>query len=166
MTTALEQFKDLMDGEGGGDAVPELSEALVALLDATIEDADRLGIAEVGGLVGVSTDTLRYYEKAGLVTVPRNASGHRLYDKRAIGRVVFITRLRASDMPIRDIERYVRLVDEGPHTVPDRLELLLAHRDEVRRRLSDMRWALAIVDHKIATYGGGACCPPSPDERN
>ncbi|GAA1869432.1 MerR family transcriptional regulator [Myceligenerans crystallogenes] len=170
-TTALEQFRDLMAGDADGDPRAML-ETVVGLFDARFDGESELTIAEVSELVGVSADTLRYYERAGLVSVPRRSSGHRLYDRAAIGRVVFISRLRASDMPIRDIERYVRLVEEGEHTVPDRLGILLAHRERVRQRLADMRWALAIVDFKIDRYDGPAAgrapasCLPTSTERN
>jgi DNA-binding transcriptional MerR regulator len=71
---------------------------------------------------------------------------------------VFVTRLRASDMPIRDILRYVGLVRQGAGTEPERLALLQAHRARIVQRLQDMQAALAIVDYKITTYGG-ACAP-------
>jgi len=157
MTTALEQFRERMSAEDP-DSPPELNNELVRSLDPELAGADALTIAEVADLVGISTDTLRYYEKAGLVTVPRASSGHRLYDRTAIGRVVFITRLRAADKPIRDIEHYVALVDQGEATVPERLELMLTHRRRIERRISDMQWALAIVDYKINTYGGEYPC--------
>lgn len=119
---------------------------------AAIGPDERLTIAEVAAKAGISAHTLRYYERAGLLQVPRNESGYRLYTAADYGRVVFITRLRMTGMPIRDLQRYVRLVGEGEHTVPDRLALLQAHRELVRARIEDLTFALETVDHKIGTY--------------
>jgi DNA-binding transcriptional MerR regulator len=129
---------------------------LTAELVRDLEVPDRMAIAEVAALTGVSAHTLRYYERIGLVDVPRDAAGRRVYDRDALGRVVFITRLRDSDMPIAAIARYVELVKQGPETEPERLALLEAHREDILHRLHDLQAALAVVDYKITTYGG-AC---------
>jgi DNA-binding transcriptional MerR regulator len=75
-----------------------------------------------------------------------------LYDHEALARVVFLTRLRLSEMPISTIARYVELVEQGDETEPERLALLQAHRATIRRRMRDMQAALAVVDYKIAIY--------------
>ncbi|WGW11371.1 MerR family transcriptional regulator [Saxibacter everestensis] len=113
-----------------------------------------LSIATVAELLGVSTHTLRYYERIGLVRVQRDSSGYRSYDRTALARVNFITRLRMSDMPIRDIQRYVALVEEGDSSVPARLEILLNQRDRVRQQIADLQLSLAVIDYKVTTYGG------------
>ncbi|WP_199521754.1 MerR family transcriptional regulator [Jiangella anatolica] len=113
-------------------------------------------IAEVAGRTGVTAHTLRYYERIGLLDVGRDSAGRRHYSPGDVDRVVFITRLRQLDMPIRDVQRYFRLVDAGPHTEPERLALLSAHRDAVHARMEALRVALDVVDYKIAKYGGSA----------
>ncbi len=118
-----------------------------------------LTVAELADLVGVSGHTLRYYERIGLVTVDRDAAGHRRYGPQAIARVIFLTRLRLSGMPIADITEYVRLIDGGEATVPARLALLQAHRARTAAQIEELKYSLAVIDYKIATYGGtlGAC---------
>lgn len=153
MTSVLERLNDLIETVES-DQLPALTDELVALLDLPADLGDRLTITQVSELTGVSADTLRYYEKANLISAPRTAGGRRYYDREALGRVVFATRLRMADMPIRDIEQYVRLVDAGPHTIPERLELLNAHRARMLQRLRDLQFAIAVVDYKIKTYGG------------
>lgn len=153
MTSVLERLNNLLDTRPG-EEMPPLSDALVALLDLPGDLPDRLTITQVSELTGVSADTLRYYEKANLVRVPRSAGGHRSYDREALGRVVFVTRLRMADMPIRDIEHYIQLVDAGPDTVQQRLEFLQRHRARIEGELRDRQFALAVVDYKIKTYGG------------
>ena len=120
----------------------------------------RLPIAEVAELTGITAHTLRYYERIGLVDVPRDHAGRRRYREADIGRVVFITRLRLTAMPIRDIQEYFRLVDAGPGNEAQRLAMLQRHRAEVRSRLADLQAALSVVDYKIALYGGTP--EPSP----
>jgi DNA-binding transcriptional MerR regulator len=120
--------------------------------------ATGLTIAEVAELTGVTAHTLRYYERIGLLHVGRQDSGHRRFSEHDVNRVVFIGRLRATAMPIRDIQRYFELVEAGPSTEAERLQLLLAHRDSVRTRLHELEAALDAIDFKISRYGG-SCTP-------
>ena len=102
--------------------------------------------------LGVSAHTLRYYERIGLVQVERDASGRRRYDAASVRRLVFLTRMRTSGMPIRDLRRYIKLVEAGRDTVPERLSLLTEHRDELRARIDELRLALSATEYKIAVY--------------
>lgn len=111
-------------------------------------------IAEVADRVGITAHTLRYYERIGLLAIGRDEAGRRRYTEQDINRVYFVTRLRAADMPIGQIQRYFRLVAAGPHTEPERLALLEAHRDEVKERLVSLESALATIEFKITRYGG------------
>jgi DNA-binding transcriptional MerR regulator len=117
-----------------------------------------LSIAEVAERTGVTAHTLRYYERIGLVTVPRDPAGRREYTEAEVTRVMFITRLRLTAMPIREIQAYFRLVAEGPGTEPARLALLERHRDDVKSRMRELDTALQAIEYKIAVYGGG-CTP-------
>src|SRR5579859_1740888 len=91
---------------------------------------EALGISDVAGTTGVSTHTLRYYERAGLMLEPigRASSNHRRYSDAAIQWVVFLTRLRRTGMPIRRMREYANLVRAGDGNEADRLALLEAHR--------------------------------------
>jgi DNA-binding transcriptional MerR regulator len=122
------------------------------------EEEVALSIAEVAARTGVTAHTLRYYERIGLLTVPRDQAGHRVYTRDALARVVFITRLRLTAMPIRDIQAYFGLVAEGPGNEDKRLAILEAHRDQVKARIGELESALGVVEFKIATYGG-TCAP-------
>ncbi|MBS4103789.1 MerR family transcriptional regulator [Tsukamurella paurometabola] len=123
-----------------------------------------LTVAELAELVGVSGHTLRYYERIGLVTVDRDGAGHRRYGPRAIARVIFLTRLRLSGMPISDITEYIHLVDGGDATIPARLALLTAHRARTAAQIEELQYSLAVIDYKIATYGGAlGDCVAAPD---
>jgi DNA-binding transcriptional MerR regulator len=127
-----------------------------SLQDLTVIDDDvtPLGIADMAERVGVSAHTLRYYERIGLLDVARDDAGHRRYDAASVRRVVFLTRMRLSGMAISDLQAYIKLVDEGDATIPDRLDLLLEHRDTLRGQIRRLQLALATTEFKIATYGG------------
>jgi DNA-binding transcriptional MerR regulator len=113
-----------------------------------------LTIAEAADRTGVTAHTLRYYERIGLLTVPRDTAGHRVYTQEELNRVVFITRLRLTAMPIRDIQAYFRLVAEGPGNEDRRLALLERHRDRVKSHITELESALGVIEFKITTYGG------------
>ena len=142
---------------------PDDAQLREALRLASIPRSDNLGptdgpgaagwdIATTADRLGVSAHTLRYYERIGLVRVDRDASGHRRYDAAGVRRLVFLTRMRTSGMPIRDLRRYVALVEAGRDTVPERLSLLTEHRDGLRTRIDELRLALSATDYKIAAY--------------
>lgn len=154
MTTAVSQRLRFLIDTVDPPELPALTEELVRSLDLPDGLPDGMAIAEVAALIGVSAHTLRYYERTGLVDVPRDAAGRRVYDSCAVGRMIFLTRLRLSDMSIRDIRSYLDLVAHGEATVPERLQFLRAHREAIRQRLHDLQAALAVIDYKITTYGG------------
>lgn len=156
MTSQVQELRELIDTTSA-EQLPPLTEMLCSAAMPDEVDAP-LSIAEVAALVGVSAHTLRYYERIGLLRVDRDPSGYRAYDREAVGRIVFITRLRLSDMPIRDIQRYIALVYHGDESIPERRELLESHRENIRRQIADLQFSLAVVDYKITTYGG-SCAP-------
>jgi DNA-binding transcriptional MerR regulator len=125
--------------------------------DAAVPAPDTtLTIAEMAERTGVSAHTLRYYERIGLLSVARDAAGYRLYHAGDYARVVFLNRLRMTGMSIRDLQRYIALVAEGEASVPERLQMMLTHRDAVRAQMQELAFALDTIEFKIAAYGGHA----------
>lgn len=116
--------------------------------------AEPMTITELAGLLDLSPHTLRYYERAGLITVDRDDAGRRVYDAEAQRRLVFLTRMRLSGMAMRDLQHYVALVDQGEESVPERLDMLVEHRDTIRRQIRELTLSLVATEYKIATYGG------------
>ncbi|KAB8188931.1 MerR family transcriptional regulator [Nonomuraea phyllanthi] len=139
--------------EALGDDGPPSVEAIQRLTDLGGVHEPMM-INEVADLLDISPHTLRYYERAGLVEVARDGNGHRLYDADAVRRLVFLTRMRLAGMPMRDLQHYITLVEAGKHTVPERLDMLIEHRDTIRRRIRELALSLTAVEYKIATYGG------------
>ena len=122
----------------------------------TLVDAS-LSISEAAERTGLSTHTLRYYEREGLMLsgVDRASSSHRRYSTADISWVEFLTKLRSTAMPIAKVRDYVDLVRQGESTTPARLELLLKHRETVIAQLDEMTNSLAAIDYKISTYRKG-----------
>ena len=153
---------------------PDDAQLREALRLASIPRSDNLGpadgpgaagwdIATTADRLGVSAHTLRYYERIGLVRVERDPSGRRRYDAAAVRRLVFLTRMRTSGMPIRDLRHYIELVEAGRDTVPERLALLTEHRDGLQARIDELRLALAATEYKIAAYTRELEGPATPD---
>jgi DNA-binding transcriptional MerR regulator len=118
------------------------------------ENATRVSsIAEAAEATGLSAHTLRYYERAGLLEpVDRNEGGHRRYRESDLELIRFLSRLRATGMPIRDVRRYAELMKAGDATTEDRLALLETHREAVVAALEATAESLELVEWKIGVY--------------
>lgn len=116
-----------------------------------------LSISQAAERTGLSTYTLRYYEREGLMIgdVDRASSSHRRYTDADITWVEFLAKLRSTSMPIARVRQYVDLVRGGDETTADRLAMLEAHRATVVGQLDQMTRSLAAIDYKIATYRKG-----------
>jgi DNA-binding transcriptional MerR regulator len=127
-------------------------------LESTPGDKLSLGgeimkIAEVSERYAISSDTLRYYERIGLIpSVNRNASGIRDYGEIDIRRVEFIKCMRSAGLPIEVLIEYVRLVQQGDQTIEARKEILIDQREQLVARMVEMQKTLDILDHKIEVY--------------
>jgi DNA-binding transcriptional MerR regulator len=112
-----------------------------------------LSISDAARVSGVSAHTLRYYERAGLLDpVDRSESGHRRYREEDMALIAFLTKLRSTGMPIRQVREYAELMRGGADTHEARLELLERHRDAVRRRLEETAKNLDLIEWKIDYY--------------
>lgn len=110
-------------------------------------------IAEVSEKYGLSVDTLRYYERVGLIPpVNRNDSGIRDYNELDLRRVDFIKCMRGAGLPVEVLIEYVALVQQGDKTIEARKEILKEQRALVAARLAEMRKTLDLLDHKIEVY--------------
>ncbi len=110
-------------------------------------------IAEVSEQYGISPDTLRYYERIGLIqSVSRNANGIRDYREVDIRRVEFIKCMRSAGLPIEVLIEYVGLVQQGDETIEARKEILKEQREHLAAKVKEMRATLDLLDHKIEVY--------------
>lgn len=110
-------------------------------------------IAEVSERFGISADTLRYYERVGLVPpIHRNESGMRDYDELDLRRVEFVKCMRSAGLPVEVLIEYVGLVRQGDRTIEARKEILKEQRELLAARMQEMQKTLDILDHKIEVY--------------
>ncbi len=110
-------------------------------------------IAEVSEKYGLSADTLRYYERVGLLpTVTRSESGIREFSEIDIRRVEFIKCMRSAGLPVEVLTEYMALVQEGDSTVVARKAILVEQRELLRARMAEMQQTLDLLDHKINVY--------------
>ena len=110
-------------------------------------------IAEVSRQYGVSPDTLRYYERIGLIPpVPRNKSGIRDYDEASCGWVELMKCMRASGVQIEALVEYVALFRQGDETLEARKALLIEQRDLMLARMSELQASINRLNQKIEHY--------------
>jgi DNA-binding transcriptional MerR regulator len=110
-------------------------------------------IQQAAARTGLTAHTLRYYERIGLIhEVRRGTDGRRRYDADDLGWLEFLTRLRSTGMPIRDMCTYAELRRAGDQTAAARKELLEAHRARVADRISGLEQDLKVLDYKIDNY--------------
>jgi DNA-binding transcriptional MerR regulator len=120
-------------------------------------------IGEAAAKCGLSPHTLRWYERIGLLDgVARGGDGRRRYSDGDLDWLSLLTKLRATGMPIRDMQRYAELVRSGAGEA-ERIELLKKHREEVRHTLAAQRECLKLLDTKITHYTSRLAEPaPTP----
>ena len=112
-----------------------------------------LTIQEVAGRTGLSEHTLRYYERIGLLRpINRATNGHRRYSEQDVGGIEFFSRLRATGMPIRQMQEYARLIEVGEDSHAARLGLLESHRQTVEAQMQELAHNLEVIKKKIAYY--------------
>ena len=110
-------------------------------------------IAEVSEQYGISPDTLRYYERIGLIqTVNRNSGGIREYGEQDLKRVEFIKCMRSAGLPIEVLIEYIGLVQQGDATVEARRKILIEQRKRLMAKKEEMQKTLDLLDYKIDVY--------------
>ena len=115
--------------------------------------SDGLAMRDFSARLGLSAHTLRYYERIGLLDpVERAANGHRRYSAEDAAWVEFLTRLRATGMPIRQMQQFAALRRLGDATLQERRELLEAHQRTVQQRKAELEADLAAIAEKIHHY--------------
>ena len=113
-------------------------------------------IAEVSQKYDISADTLRYYERIGLIPpVPRTKSGIRDYNEESCGWIVLMKCMRKAGVQIEALIEYVALFQQGDSTLDARKALLMEQRDQLLARMADMQASLNRLNDKIERYEQG-----------
>lgn len=129
--------------------------------------AQHLGIGEVADLTGLTKDTLRWYEREGLIPiVDRDSAGRRQYDDALVRMLHLLVRLRRTGMPVAQVKQFVDLMDEGAASHGRRVSLLSEHRLRLLEQIAALHDDLRAVDDKIDHYEGliaaGRDCADQP----
>lgn len=110
-------------------------------------------IAEVSKQYEISADTLRYYERIGLIPpVPRSKSGIRNYDRDSCAWVELMKCMRSAGVQIEALIEYVALFQKGDATLSARKAILVEQRDQLRERMAEMQASLDRLNLKIENY--------------
>lgn len=112
-----------------------------------------LSIREVSDKTGITTHTLRYYERIGLVQpITRARSGHRRYGEADVRWLELLKKLHQTGMPIKRMLEYARLARRGDTTVTARRALLDDHRKDIEEKLEKLQSTLTLINKKITAY--------------
>jgi MerR family transcriptional regulator, mercuric resistance operon regulatory protein len=118
--------------------------------------ANGLQRAELAQRTGANLETVRYYEKVGLLPAPpRTASGYRNYDAGHERRLRFVLRARELGFSLRDVRALLRLVDERDRPCAEASRLAAVHLAEVRAKIADLRRMESVLKNVVAQCGDG-----------
>jgi DNA-binding transcriptional MerR regulator len=109
-------------------------------------------IGSFAAITNLSIYTLRYYENEELIVPGRKANGQRYYSEADISWIQFIKRLKATGMPIKEIQKYAKLRSQGDLTMSQRMQILVEHRAILQDRIADLQDNLMKLDDKINYY--------------
>jgi DNA-binding transcriptional MerR regulator len=112
-----------------------------------------MNMSEFSKLTGLSSHTLRYYEKISLLkNIQRNSSGHRFYTNKDVEWISFIIRLKETGMPLDDILKYAQLREQGAASLFERQQLLENHRVILKAHIESQLHHLDALEQKIDLY--------------
>lgn len=110
-------------------------------------------IAEVSKKYNLTQDTIRYYERIGLLPeIPRTKSGIRDFDEKSCKWIEFIKCMRAAGMPIEALIEYMTLFKQGKKTVGERKQLLIEQREVLLKKQEEIKNTIERLDYKIKLY--------------
>jgi MerR family mercuric resistance operon transcriptional regulator len=120
------------------------------------------GIGALSKRTGCNVETIRYYERIGLMhPASRSEGGHRLYAEPAVRRLGFIRRTRQLGFTLEEVRTLLKLVDGGRYTCAQVKGITIHHLDDVRRKLSDLQKIERVLREMAAQCEGGKVpkCP-------
>ena len=119
----------------------------------TTKGSNKMTIKEVAEKFNMTNDTLRYYEKVGLIgPIKKNSSGIRDYSEEDLRRIEFIKCMRSAGISIEVLKKYVDLYDEGENTKLKRQQLLEEEQKKLEEKIKAMTDALEKLKFKIELY--------------
>lgn len=109
-------------------------------------------IKEVSEKYNISPDTLRYYEKVGIIKSVTRKNGIRQYGDKEIDNIEFVVCMRNAGISIEALVKYIKLFDEGDQTASQRKQILIDEREKIKLKLDEMNKAMDKLNYKIDVY--------------
>lgn len=110
-------------------------------------------IQQAAALTGLSIDTLRYYERVGLLApIARNQSGHRRYSEDRLTSIQFVVRLRSTGMSVAHVKQYIALTRRGESTMAERRAMLEAHAQHIKEQIDQLSVTRRAIEDKLARF--------------
>lgn len=115
-------------------------------------DSKTYKIGEISKITNLTIDTLRYYEKEGLITPARDQNNIRMYSDSDIRWIQFIKKLKQTGMPLKNIKEYSNLRDQGDSTINERLSLLYEQKQRLEQNSRQLEEHILFLNNKIDIY--------------
>lgn len=109
-------------------------------------------IKEVCEKYNVSADTLRYYEKEGLINPVPKVNGIRHYGEKELANIEFVMCMRGAGLPVDVLSKYIKLSRKGDSTAEERRNILIEQREILKEKIDDMQKAYERLNYKIDVY--------------
>lgn len=110
-------------------------------------------ISEAASRSGLRIDTIRFYEKPGLLpAIARGQDGNRRFSPEDVEWLFLLSSLRETGMPMKKMQRFAKLYQHGNDTIPDRRKVLLEHSEHLERRKADLDRCAKLLDYKLTRY--------------
>lgn len=110
-------------------------------------------IGEISRKTGLSIHTIRYYEKIGII--PKNGkdkSGHRTYSDDDLKWIRFIICLKAIEMPLEEILRFISLRNTGDRTIPERIRIMKQQKEKLKVKVEELNKHIEHIEYKIRHF--------------
>lgn len=109
-------------------------------------------ISEAARRMGVAPSTLRYYDKEGLLPNLKRKNGQRVFDENDLRLLTLLSCLKNTGMPLKQIRKYVDMVQKGDKTIPERYELIKEQRQFILDQMEQLKYYLSELDFKDWFY--------------
>lgn len=109
-------------------------------------------IGEVSKKYNLTTDTLRYYERIGLLDPIKKVNGKRVYQESDLKQLDFIICMKNAGLMLEDITNFIKLSKQGDKTAKERLQILLHQQEKLKNELVEKQKTLDYLNYKIDLY--------------
>ncbi len=122
-------------------------------LSATLKNKEAyMTIKEVSEKYSISPDTLRFYEKEGLIRPVTRQNGIRQYGQKELDNIEFVLCMRGAGLTVEVLSKYIKLFDQGDNTIEERRQILIEEREKLKQKIDDMNKAYEKLNYKIDNY--------------